>query len=178
MIEQQDLADADKKKILQSKKWKEHAKEHPGAVLIPVEKEEEILQDKEAPKETPPHISSDQVLQPPPTETKVDTWWLRDEERKILEPPKPEMLQSHEAQHVAWECNCGKSMEPPKEKEAGQGYKIQKDEDEGPGNTYKTENAGNEMYGRNETPGEAPGGAYLGGGNMQDRQDNLYGRQP
>ncbi len=172
MIQQEDLADADKKKILQSKRWKEHTKEHADAQLVQVEKEDILITEKD------PKTSSEKTELPPPiTLATVDAWWLRDEEKKALEPPRSQqMQQTHEAQHVAWECNCGKAMEPPKEKDTGQGYKLQKDEsDEGPTGAYKTDKSGEDLYGRTE-PSEASGGAYLGGGNMQDRQDSLYGR--
>lgn len=172
MIQQEDLADADKKKILQSKQWKEHAKDHPGAELIQVEKEEILTAEKDLKKD--PEKTAEL---PPPVSPTVDAWWLRDEEKKALEPPRPQQAQqSHETQHIAWECNCGKAMEPPKEKDNGTGYKLQKDEsEEGPDNAYKTGKSGEDMYGRSESS-EAAGSAYLGGGTMQDRQEQLYGR--
>ncbi|MEK6964280.1 MAG: hypothetical protein AABX70_07685 [Nanoarchaeota archaeon] len=175
MIQQEDLADADKKKILQSKRWKEHSKEHFGAELVSVEKEEILAPEKNSEKGTTE--KGTETTPPPVNSPTVDAWWLRDEEKKALEPPRSQQIQStHEAQHVAWECSCGKAMESPKEKEGGAGYKLQKeDEDSGADNAYKTGKSGNEMYGRTE-PSESAGGAYLGGGNMQDRQDQMYGR--
>lgn len=169
IIQEEDLADAEKKKILASKKWQEHLKEHPNAQLIRSENEEILA------SQLPPDVLASQ------SKSKEQPDWSKEEEKKPQQEVQQQFSQDqHMAQHAqgtAWECNCGKAMEAPKKKDDGTAYKLQKDDDEDDSfSAYKGITEGQDMYGSPPTDQGGPGGAYLGGGNMEDHQDQLYNR--
>ena len=168
IIQEEDLADADKKKIIASKKWQEHVKDHPDAQLIRVE-HEEILTSQKLP---PPEVLARQ-------QPKAQSDWLKEDEKKPIQEVQQQFQDQHMAQHAAgaaWECNCGKAMESPKKKDDSTAYKLQKDEEDDTSSAYLGGASPQELYGNAPPEGGGPGGAYLGGGNMEDRQDQLYNR--